>query len=328
MALEDTTDLTPVASSGSDRGDDFTPTPEAVAEAAAAAAVADALPAAKTEGTLDDDADLDLATGGKGAKAAPEPEPQRDEKGRFIPKGRFDEAVGRERDAREAAERRVAELEAQMAQVSKTADTSKLEDEIQGLEASHTRLMLDGDHEAAAKLMTQIRLKERSIALSQAENMSAQARAQAAEEVRMDMAISTLESTYDMMNPKHDDYDQDVVDLVLGQQRQFIENERMTPAAALAKAATKVMGKIMPAAKEEPPAKKGLGAAEGSVPRAQAQVAKNIAVAKSQPASTHDVGVDTDRIGATAVAEASRMTYEEFNALPAATKARMRGDII
>ena len=40
-------------------------------------------------------------------------EPARDEKGRFagIPKARFDEAVGKEREAREAAERRAAELE-------------------------------------------------------------------------------------------------------------------------------------------------------------------------------------------------------------------------
>lgn len=321
MALEDTTDMTPAAP---DRGDDFTPTPEAVAQAAAAAAVADALPASKSESTLDDDADLDLAKGGK-----TELEPTRDEKGRFIPKGRFDEAVGKEREAREAAERKVAELQAQMAQVNKNADTAVLEEEIQELERKHSRLALDGDHEGAAKLMTQIRLKERSIALSQAENLSAQARAQAAEEVRMDMAISTLESTYDIMNPQHEAYDQDIVDLVLGQQRQFIENDRMAPSAALAKAATKVMSKLIPPpAKEEPPAKKGLSAADGGVQRAQAQVAKNIAVAKGQPASTRDVGLDSDQAGATAVVEASKLSYEEFNALPAATKARMRGDMI
>lgn len=146
-----------------------------------------------------------------------------------------------------------------MAQVSKNADTEVLEGEIQALEASHTKLMLDGDHEAAAKLMTQIRLKERTIALAQAESMSNAARAQASEEVRMEMAISTLESTYDMMNPAHEAYDQDVVDLVLGAQRQLIENDRMQPSAALAKAASKVMSKLMPASKQdEPEAKKGL----------------------------------------------------------------------
>lgn len=39
-------------------------------------------------------------------------EPARDEKGKFIPKGRFDEAVGKERAARETAERKLAELQA------------------------------------------------------------------------------------------------------------------------------------------------------------------------------------------------------------------------
>lgn len=325
MALEDTADMTPA---GNDRGDDFTPTPEAVAEAAAAAEVASALPAAKAETALDDDADLELAKGSK-TEAKTELEPQRDDKGRFIPKGRFDEAVGKERDAREAAERKVAELQAQMAQVSKNADTEVLEGEIQALEASHTKLMLDGDHEAAAKLMTQIRLKERTIALAQAESMSNAARAQASEEVRMEMAISTLESTYDMMNPAHEAYDQDVVDLVLGAQRQLIENDRMQPSAALAKAASKVMSKLMPASKQdEPEAKKGLGAAEGGKERTTAQVAKNIATAKAQPPSMKDSGIDSDRAGMTTqVVDPTKLSYDEFNALPAATKARMRGDM-
>ena len=41
---------------------------------------------------------------------------ERDDQGRFIPKGRFDEAVGKERAARETAERKLAELQATLKQ--------------------------------------------------------------------------------------------------------------------------------------------------------------------------------------------------------------------
>lgn len=60
-------------------------------------------------------------------------EPARDDKGRFagIPKARFDEAVGKEREAREAAERRASELERQLAERAqaqvKTEQTEELE---------------------------------------------------------------------------------------------------------------------------------------------------------------------------------------------------------
>lgn len=97
-------------------------------------------------------------------------EPARDDKGRFtgIPKARFDEAVGKEREAREAAERRAVELERQLAERAqaqvKTEQTEELEGRISEMEKQHAQFLLDGEAEKAAELMRAIRHTERQIA--------------------------------------------------------------------------------------------------------------------------------------------------------------------
>lgn len=299
-----------------DRGDDYTPpagfvAPEATTPAAAPAAKAaePAEPAPKA--------------------AEPEPEAPRDEKGRFIPVDRHKDILEKERERANTALRKLDELQTQLKQVTQSENTDKLEAEIVTLEGQYSKLILDGDHEQAAKLMSQIRLKERTIQNVQSEHLSAQARASAAEEIRMEMAITSLEEAYPMLKSDHENYDQDIVDMVLGTQRSLIENERMAPSAALAKAAQKVMSKIMPAVKEEPAPKPGLGAAEGAKERTQAQVAKNLETARKQPAALKDAGVDSTAAGQTSQeVDPTRMTYEEFAALPDAVRSRMRGDMV
>ena len=41
-----------------------------------------------------------------------------------------------------------------------------------------------------------------------------------------------------------------------------------------------------------------------------------------------DVGLDSDKLGEKAMPNVAQMTLEEFNALPATTKARLRGDML
>lgn len=300
-----------------DRGDDFTPTPtpeldnkpgapELSTDAPADAAHPPALDAEKPEED----------------KAA---EPERDAKGRFIPKARFDEAVQKERERTAASERRAQELEQQLKTINKNADTSRLEEEIQGMEKEYAAAMMDGNGEKAAQLMSQIRLKERTIALTQSESMSQQARTQAAEEIRMETAINSLESAYDIMNPNKDTYDQDVVDMVLGQQRLLIERDRMPPSAALVQAARVVMGKMMPQSKQDdPPPPKGLGAAKS---RDEGK-ARSVAAALKTPPDLRDVGVDSDKLGMSKGTETLPTSLEDLKAIPEATLKRMRGDML
>jgi len=88
-----------------------------------------------------------------------------------------------------------------------------------------------------------------------------------------------------------------------------------------------VMSKVMPAATDDTKST-ALSAAKGS-DRAKQQVAKNLDTTKRQPASMKEVGEDSDTRGQRAAdPDVADMSFEEFSALPDATKARLRGDSI
>ena len=107
---------------------------------------------------------------------ADEDEKPRGKDGKFeakIPKSRFDEAVGKERDAREAAERRAAELERQLKAgeqaAVRTVEVEKVEAEIAAMEEKHAELITDGKSKEAAAVMKEIRMAERQIARAEAD---------------------------------------------------------------------------------------------------------------------------------------------------------------
>ena len=254
-------------------------------------------------------------------------EPARDpDTGKFIPKARYDEQVAKERLARETAERRYAELEAKMGQVSRSEDVAKLEESVTAMEQQHAKLLLDGDHEAAAKVMRDIRLTERKIALQESSERMSQTASETRESIKMDMVIEKLESTYAALNPNGEEYNAELVDEVLGWQSVYMERHRMSPSQALAKAADKVMAtQVAPAAAE--PAK-GLSAAQAAAPgRKQDQVSKNLAAAGAQPASTKGVGQDSDKAGLAGKIDVNNLTPEDFEALPESMRAQLRGDL-
>ena len=254
-------------------------------------------------------------------------EPARDpDTGKFVPKARFDEQLGKERLARETAERRYAELEAKLGQVSRSEDVAKLEESVTVMEQQHAKLLLDGDHEAAAKVMRDIRLTERKIALQESSERMSQTASETRESIKMDMVIEKLESTYAALNPNGEEYNAELVDEVLGWQSVYMERHRMSPSQALAKAADKVMATQAAPAAAEPA--KGLSAAHAAAPgRKQDQVSKNLAAAGAQPASTKGIGQDSDKAGLAGKIDVNNLTPEDFEALPESMRAQLRGDL-
>lgn len=246
--------------------------------------------------------------------------------GKFIPKARYDEQVGKERLARETAERRYAELEAKMGQVSRSEDVAKLEESVTTMEKMHSKLLLDGDHEKAAEVMRDIRLTERKIALQESQDRMVQTAQQTREEIKMDMAIERLESGYSPLNPASEEYNQELVEEVLGWQSVYMERYRLSPSAALTKAADKVMSTQAAPTAAEPA--KGLSAGkQGDVGRKQDQVGKNLAAASAQPANTRGVGQDSDKAGLSGKIDVNTLTQEDFAALPESMRAQLRGDL-
>jgi len=262
----------------------------------------------------------------EGEAAKPEDQHRDPDTGKFVPKARFDEQLGKERLAREAAERRSAELEARLGQVSRSEDTAKLEESVTAMEKMHAKLLLDGDHEKAADVMRDIRLTERRIALQENQERSAQSASETREAIKMDLAIERLESKYEVLSPESENYNQDLVEEVLGWQSVYMERYRLTPSAALTKAADKVMATQSTPAAAEPA--KGLSAGQpADTGRKQDQVARNLAAAGAQPANTRGVGQDSDKAGLTSKIDVSTLTQEDFAALPESMRAQLRGDL-
>ncbi len=297
--------------------------------------------AAKAAADAQADADLKALEDEKAAAAAAaEEEKARDEKGRFakkddkepsVPKHRFDEAVGKEREAREAAERRAAELESRLKQESKNEEVTKMEEAVEKLEQQYSKFLLDGEGEKAAAVMKQIRQSERAIARMETESTASAATERAVEQVRMDTTIARLEADYPTFNPDSEKFDQDLVDIVLAEQNRLIQTQRMLPSAALATAAKKIMDKFAPTKDEEKKGDdeeaKGLSAAKTAEDRKAKQVAKNLDADKRQAPSLKESGADSDKHGQTKTEiDVAKLTPEEFKALPESTRAKLRGD--
>ena len=250
----------------------------------------------------------------------------RDEKGRFIPKSRFDEAVTKERERREAAERQVSELQKQIQSVSRAADTVDLEKQLVELRKQDRRAIMDGDEDKSIALAAQIDRINRQIIIQESQSMSSQASEEARESIRVEMAIEKLEEAYPVLKEGSETFDQGLVDLVLAAQSQLIARDRMPPSQALIKATNDIMVRFQPAAKADDKPAGGLAGAKGA-DRTQAAKAKNVDAALRTPPDTRDVGIDTDKAGMKG-GQPILETVDDLKAIPAATLKRMRGDLV
>ncbi len=269
-------------------------------------------------------------------KAAEPEEPSRDEKGRFTGKGaipieRHKELFGKEREAREAAERRAAELERQLSErqeaQSRVATQAQFENQIELMEQKHAELLLDGNTKEASQLMRNIRALERQMAATEAEQRAVAATAQVLESERATAVIARLEADFPALNPQSDDYDQDVVDLVLAKQQTLIR-QGMTPSAAIDKAARDVAARFLVKAPEPKAEPKGLDTTRTAEERRKQSVEQALTAQRQQPASMRESGMDSDKMGEKGLPDVSRMSADEFDALPQATKDRLMGNLV
>ena len=242
-----------------------------------------------------------------------------------IPKARFDSAVAKERARAEAAERRLAEIDAAQGQIQRNVDISKAEQDVRELRAQERKALLLGDEDKAAALSDQADRLNRQIAIAQAKDMSAADKSTAIETMRMELTVERILEQYPALDEASNEFDQDLVDDINDKQAGLIARQRMTPSKALAEAVKYVMRNRAAA----PAAEKGAALGAPVKGRKEAAVAKNLDAARRQPASTRMVGADSDKFGQTGPLPAVEdMTYEEFNALPDKTKAKMRGDFV
>lgn len=285
-------------------------------------------------------------------------DPPRDEGGKFakkerqadsdsevrIPKSRFDEQVAKERDRAEAAERRAVELEARLnAQAQKTepkvdpvaAKVDDLEARIEALHDKRDGFLVDGNIERAAEVRREIRAiekelreVERNTLRNDAEQIAARRLHTQSEEQRIDTVVSDLESEFSVLRNGSDEYDPRMVNFVLVEQHRLITELKLTPHEALQRAGKETMELFG----HKPSGTKGGQEDKPETPADKRRVEARQKVADTmnrQPASLKDAGIDSDKAGQDkADLDVNKLSEAEFNALPAAQLAKLRGDFV
>ena len=244
----------------------------------------------------------------------PEPEPAAQaEKQHSIPKYRFDEVNER----RKAAERRARELERQQ----ELNDPSKAIDfDFDAKERRYAELVMDGDHDKALELRREIRQAEQTAYRVMAERQAEQTRESTKEELAFDTAVEELNAAYPAFDPNAEGYNKELVDEALDLHAGFLARG-YTPAGALRKSVLYVaaMNGLRPAGEE--PVTPSLNEAPKAPAKKKTDVKAKLEAAGKQPPRQKGVGVAGEK-----KVDLDSMSEEEFDALPEATKARLRGD--
>jgi myosin heavy subunit len=320
---------------GDDRGDDFLPTgpdadggaaqvtaPEAGAgKAEAETGLRDAGAAEEPPEEKDDDAE-DEAEGDE-AKAKGKGKPR-------IPLDRHEKILAKERERRTELEQQLAQFQRGKEVAQTNTDITTSENKVLELEGKYHAALNEGDTDAAAKLMREIRIEERAIADLKSDMKTAAAEARAVERVRYSVALERVEESFPQLSPDSPDFNeeltQDVVDL-----KATYERRGLTPTAALQKAVKTLVGaeggQQKRAVEVTPRVDADAAAKEVAKSRKEAAVAKTAQAVKSQPPSSRNVGLNSDALGGGLNAkDVIRMGHDEFVKLSDSALAKMRGD--
>jgi hypothetical protein len=251
----------------------------------------------------------------------------RDDKGRFIPKERFDEAVQRERREKEIAVQRMQVLEQEKADREVAADMQQASARLFELTKEHTQLISDGDLDKAAEKMQELLNLQSDMAEHRAMAMAQQSGAQTKSEIQYDAVVAKLEIDYPEINPDNtDQFDREAVRRVQAYMTGLIQIDGIAPSAALQEAVGTILG-AKRAEQQQSEASKAKEAEELGVRRKEAAVTKAVEARGKQPANTTETGKDHDTEGGSLDAAAvMKMDWEEFVNLPESKLSELRGD--
>lgn len=244
-----------------------------------------------------------------------------------IPLARHKEMLDKERDKRAALEAELARYKQgdSLARTNEQIDAT--ETRLVELETRYTKLLADGEIEQATALMREIRTAERSIGEQKTSFAVQAAEARAVERVRYDTIVERLEASYPQLNPDADEFNQEQVQDVLDLKETY-ERRGLAPSTALQKAVAKTFGAST--AKQEQATSVTPRATGEQVAAARKEAATKTALdaARRQPASTRDIGLDTDKVGALTAKSAMGMSQDQFAKLTEDQLAAMRGDVL
>lgn len=278
-----------------------------------------------------DEEEVEAAGSGDKEKESDDKDDEKvEKKPAMVPQKRMKEAVDKERKAREAAEARAKESDEKLQESKRGVDVEKLNTEIEELEDKLDQAIADNKPELKKTLRKELRDKMQTLARAEAVALSAQATAIAVERVRYDALVERLEVAHPVMNPEHEDYDEEVVAEIVDMKEAY-EAKGLSSSDALKKAAKYVIKEVKKEEKAEEKAEEKEEEVEESKEaqdRREKQVIKAQAAKAKQPASPDKAGKASDKAGGGMAKNVDKLSDAEFDALDAKEVARLRGDSV
>ena len=223
----------------------------------------------------------------------------------MIPKSRLDEVLQKQK----ALQKQLDEALAPKVEDVKEAP----EFDFDAKELEYQNLILDGDSEAAAKLRSEIRTAEKQQMMFEMQAKMGQTVTQNQEMVDLQTKATQLESMYPELNQADPNFNQDKTNEVL-ELRDAYMTQGYTGADALQKSVDLIMKGSAPEPKQDPIDK------TIHTKKRIANTKKKIETAEKQPPTMKGKNKVETKI------DVNSMSVDEFDALPAETLRRMRGD--
>ena len=263
----------------------------------------------------DDDEDSD----GEGEDDDAEEE---EEKPRGIPKHRFDKVNERAK----RAEARVAELEAQQKAEEEAEEEAY---DFDAAEKEYLELALEGDTDGALAKRKEINAAQKAAWTKETKQETRSEISQQELEADLNDMTSEAEQMFNEFNPEHEDFDQHLVNKTLTYYRGYLADGTMTPADAfvagladvIEQHGLKEVGAVEDTDDGKGDKRKPTGKKKSGGKKKQKAKEKSHQPVGGEGEGSKDAGVPT----AKSIAE---MSDDEFEALPDAALARLRGDIL
>ena len=256
------------------------------------------------------------------AKEEPKITQETEQKKPMVPKSRLDEVLAKQK----ALQKQLDDLMA----AKTAAETAPDSFDFAVKEVEYQNMVLDGQHEKAAALRQEILRAERAQLEFELTQKMEQKVTQSQQMSALQQAASELETNFpvfDRNSPEFNEkYTQEVIDL-----RDAFIVKGENPVAALSKAAKFVLREydLVDMSTQETPSLAAPTATKAApvdeVAKKRADIARKMKAAESQPP---DMPGESSAARGEKAFDVMQLTEDEFNALPAATLKRLRGDVV
>jgi hypothetical protein len=248
------------------------------------------------------------------AKATPEPESKK----HMVPKERLDAVLAKQK----ALQKQLDDLQAQS-----TPDVNAPEAyDYDTKEAEYQEFILDGESAKATALRKEIRAAEKAELQYEFDQKMGQTVQQNQQATVLQQAANELENTFPVFNQNSEAFNAEITQEVVDLRDAFI-TQGYQPVDALAKAANFVVKDygLVEGDVESPLSAPKTTTPVDEVAKKRANNQKKLQSAQSQPP---ELSGESSSTHGEKAEDLLSLTEEEFNALPAATLKRMRGDIV